>query len=1001
MFKHLRYSLLTLLLAVFTGAWAETITETITLSEQGYGNAEAVSSTEGTNFTLTYNRGTGNTAPAYYNTGTGVRVYAGGNVVVSAKDDLIITEVIFTYAKNNSPTVVLDGETVESPATWESEEGASSVQLDVTTKGHIRLQKVEVTFKNDERTPVATDLSFEPLTVEPGESGMFTFSATYAEGATYQVSFESSDEDLFKTYTGDHLGEYTVGFEEGTVTVTVTITPTGDNAANFSAVTEEFVITIEDSRTPVALDLTLSPQEMIVGDEGTLTLGASVLDGCNVTVESTDPTILSISSNGTIDAENYQNAFSYQALAVGTVDVTVTFEPWDDDERKPATKTFTVTVNPDPNGPGQEDNPYTVAQAIEAIDNGGNVNDVYVKGIISQIDEVSTRYGNATYWISDDGTTTTQLEVYRGKYLEGAAFTSADQIGVGDQVVVKGNLILFGDNQIHEFAQGNEITSLVHIVPIATLNSIPTEFQLSDSGEYFALDATFAEGTTEGADNDYTITWISDNPSVLSVFDYDHEKAMFEIYSVGTANITITVLANDNTRYTDVEKTFAVTVVDHFKTDIATITGISPEEVNVGESGVLFKNLEWADPLASVTFNWSSSDNDILNVTPDGDYEALSEGTVDVTLVITPEDTDLYNEVSFTQQVTVKQPSQLRTYQLVTSTDQITDGSKYLIVYEGKKSGSDNTQVAVAFNGSLETLDATYNNVEVNVVNNMIVTDEDIYFIIDGSTLQSASGLYIGVTANSNGLKQSSNAEAYINSFEIDENGYVVIKSDKGPYLRYNYGVDQQRFRYYTQNQQVTVYLYKEMEQPTTVELTIGQRKAAAVSSQYPLDFTNTNVKAYIITGKEGTTFTRQEVTTVPANTGIVITGEEGTYQIPVAAEADEIEGNLLVATTSGEYTVTDEDYGMVYGLFYSTKQQKVGFQKKPAGFVFGANKCFLRLPDASSANEIFFDFDTTAISGIAADVDNTADAYNVNGQKVNASYKGVVIRGGKKFIQK
>ena len=83
---------------------------------------------------------------------------------------------------------------------------------------------------------------------------------------------------------------------------------------------------------------------------------------------------------------------------------------------------------------------------------------VYVKGIISQIDDVSMQYGNAQYWISDDGGKTYQLEIYRGKWFGGASFTSTDQIAVGDEVVVSGELTLY--KEIVEFKANNVIVSL-------------------------------------------------------------------------------------------------------------------------------------------------------------------------------------------------------------------------------------------------------------------------------------------------------------------------------------------------------------------------------------------------------------------------------------------------------------------------------------------------------------------------------------------------------------
>ena len=99
-------------------------------------------------------------------------------------------------------------------------------------------------------------------------------------------------------------------------------------------------------------------------------------------------------------------------------------------------------------GDGTEANPYSASQALEMIANGENNPDaeVYIKGKVSQIKEVSAQFGNATYWISDDGTTETQLYVFRGKYLNGEKFTSEDQLKVGDEVVILGKLTTFNDD---------------------------------------------------------------------------------------------------------------------------------------------------------------------------------------------------------------------------------------------------------------------------------------------------------------------------------------------------------------------------------------------------------------------------------------------------------------------------------------------------------------------------------------------------------------------------
>ena len=99
-------------------------------------------------------------------------------------------------------------------------------------------------------------------------------------------------------------------------------------------------------------------------------------------------------------------------------------------------------------GEGTEASPYDVVRASDIIAKGAATSTaVYTKGIISQIDEVSTSYGNATYYISNDGSKTNHLAVFRGKYLNNEKFTAADQIKVGDEVVVLGVLELYNGSK--------------------------------------------------------------------------------------------------------------------------------------------------------------------------------------------------------------------------------------------------------------------------------------------------------------------------------------------------------------------------------------------------------------------------------------------------------------------------------------------------------------------------------------------------------------------------
>jgi len=76
---------------------------------------------------------------------------------------------------------------------------------------------------------------------------------------------------------------------------------------------------------------------------------------------------------------------------------------------------------------------------------------IMVKGIISQVDGM-VGDNSITYWISDDGTTTNQMEVYKGKGINGADFSAVTDLKVGDKVVVYGKVKMFKDTP--EFDSG-------------------------------------------------------------------------------------------------------------------------------------------------------------------------------------------------------------------------------------------------------------------------------------------------------------------------------------------------------------------------------------------------------------------------------------------------------------------------------------------------------------------------------------------------------------------
>lgn len=105
---------------------------------------------------------------------------------------------------------------------------------------------------------------------------------------------------------------------------------------------------------------------------------------------------------------------------------------------------------------------YSVSKCIELIDAGkGLENKVYIKGIVCAPYKdifVDLNYGNATFFISEDGNAEgQQFEIYRGYDFGGEKFTE-EKIKLGDEVVFYGTLTKYKDT--YETNQGAELILL-------------------------------------------------------------------------------------------------------------------------------------------------------------------------------------------------------------------------------------------------------------------------------------------------------------------------------------------------------------------------------------------------------------------------------------------------------------------------------------------------------------------------------------------------------------
>ena len=249
-----------------------------------------------------------------------------------------------------------------------------------------------------------------------------------------------------KTNTGN---DYTipVTVAEGTASVTLQF----DNTSSKNIRFDNAELFIGESKKAPGLSWGVASREVTIGSEENNFPTLSNENNLAVTYSSDNTDVATIDAEGNITL-----------VAAGTSNITAVFAGNEEFEAGSVSYKLIVKAAPEPpvditNTP---ETAYTVAKANDLITAGqGLETKVYVIGTITNIEEVSTSYGNATYWIGDGAEySANDLKIFRGYYLEDEYFTAEDQIKVGDKVIVYGKLVDY--NGTKEMNTGSSIYSL-------------------------------------------------------------------------------------------------------------------------------------------------------------------------------------------------------------------------------------------------------------------------------------------------------------------------------------------------------------------------------------------------------------------------------------------------------------------------------------------------------------------------------------------------------------
>lgn len=789
------------------------------------------------------------------------------------------------------------------------------------------------------------------------------------------------------------------------------------------------------------------------------------------------------------------DASTGEVTLVGAGSVTFTATYAGNSDYAGATATYEMTVtNVDPNAPGTENNPYTVVQALENTPSSGNSAEVYVSGIVSGFynngDNILSDNSHR-YYISDDGSTNDHLLVYNGKGLNNAAFSNADDLLIGDMVVIKGQLTTYQGTK--EFAKDNQIVSLMRKPSVPTFSPAAgavasgTQVTISCTTEgatiYYTTDGTTP--TTESAQFDATFALtVTEATTIKAIAVKDNltSDVATAAYTIalpvatptftpaeGTyssvQNVTISCTTEDATIYYSFDSETWVPYSGAIVVDETTAIYAKAEKEGMVASEVA--SATYTIEIPSIVFDGQQNPMNIAYTAGETNVHYVASYTTGtITLVLcdangdpigpspydwlTPQiSSDVYVHVTWqanedtenarttyfklkadnvesevfriTQAAGPVNPAVagVGCFVKVTNTDDITAGN-YLIVYE---------EGEVAFNGGLSTLDVASNTIAVKIEDNKIPangTTVAATFTIQPSdkSLKSASGLYIGVSSNSNGLKQTDKSNTYPHTFAIDEYGNAVIAAyyeESIMTLRFNKASNQDRFRYYKSSGQEAIQLYKydATVSPTFDVVTLnpactdGSKVYGTYSTTSAFVVPDDLTVSEIELDAEGKLIIQDYAAgaVVPANTGVLVSAAEGgDYVVNMTSEVGtSVLGAANCLRPTGSGIIADDMAALdANSKFYRLTMHNgtdIGFwwgAADGAAFDVAPNKAYLALPATAAVRSGYsWTDETTGIGAALSEIENDGAVYDLQGRRVSKPASGLYIKNGKKVVVK
>lgn len=863
----------------------------------------------------------------------------------------------------------------------------------------------------------------------------------------FYIKYTSSNKEyfLYKNGTGSSNHNFAVNmtsknywsFTTNGTGYTVAAVDRGTNHVNIKCANGTF--SCDNTATSIIL--------LEVGDAPSGTTAAPTISGSTPFYGSTTVTITNAASadgadryytlNGD-DPTTTTSATCFAYSAPFSIDATATVKAIakkasDTNASPVVSKTFTLVT------------PITVASALTAIDalsDNGTIEEQSVRGIITKINSISSN--KISYVISDDVAGSNELTIYKGKGLYNADFAAITDLKLGDDVVIYGTLKKYksGNTITPEFIEGNYLL-------YKESKAAPT-FTLSTTAETLSMGNTETVDVTLTTNTDGAITCESDDEDVATVTLKSAGVYTITGHVAGSATITIKSAMTDN--YQPASATVDITV-----TDTREEAGISfaedAEEITWGDAytGQALTNTN------SLPVTWSSTDETVATVNASGVVSVLKAGSTDIKATFAGDATYKSAVASYTLTInkaaaglsyaqtefeimlgddsfvapTLNNPNSLTvTYSSNNETLAVVDENTGELVYDENIAGTATITASFAGNDNYKAGNAKYT---LNIVdptakgskynpytvaelegqetattfgNNIYVIGYIVGSIKDNKCYKTTTDNLV----NTNLLLADTPDVSFTEGVSVASNsdGLIPVELPNSPAsIRSNWGVASNNVMGYKVLLKGNAQQYFSTKgikgtseiSAVTIPYTMNQYGWSTLVSDKALNFEGSGVKAYVVTGHNGNALEKTEVTTVAANTPLLLNAAAGNHEIPVAASGTAYTDNKLVAGTGAAVAKEDGKTKYVLSLDDNGNIAFLKINNDPA--TVPADKAYLEFNEVVAAPS--FDFgDATAIDDVRSKTEDVrGDYYNLNGQRVANPTKGLYIVNGKKVIVK